>query len=329
MLRRPGAIEVSESSAPLPPPGYALVELRLGGICGSDKAAYRGQSPLVRYPVVLGHELLVNVVTATERPDLVGCRAVVEPLLNCGRCFACRAGRYNACTSLEVMGVHVDGGLADQTLVRLDRLHAVPDELSDELAVLAEPASIAYRAVQRAETEAGMNAIVFGAGPIGLLITQLLLRARGSRVMVVDQDQWRLSIAERLGAVAIASDRDIADEVSQETSGEMAHRVFEATGNPACTMQTASVVSVGGRIVLVGWNDRPPTFDTISFMRKEAELYASRNSVGAFPAVLRLMLDRAIDEKPLLTHRFTLGDSREAFELLDHGDRVVKIVIAP
>jgi L-gulonate 5-dehydrogenase len=329
VLRRPGTIDVAESEVPSLQPGYALVKLRLGGICGSDKAAYRGQSPLVRYPVVLGHELLVDVVAATERQDLVGNRAVVEPLLNCGRCFACRAGRYNACTSLEVMGVHVDGGLRDETLVRLDRLYAVPDELPDDLAVLAEPASIAYRAVQRAEVEAGMNVIVFGAGPIGLLITQLLLHARGSRVMVVDQDQWRLGIAARFGAITIASDGGIADQVSKQTSGEMAHRVFEATGNPACTLETAEVVSVGGRIVLVGWNEKPPTFNTIAFMRKEAELYASRNSIGAFPAVLRLMRDHAIDERGLLTHRFTLGDARKAFEMLDRGDRVVKIVIAP
>ena len=329
VLRRPGAIDVAESDVRSPQAGYALVRLRLGGICGSDKAAYRGQSPLVRYPIVLGHELLVDVVAAPARPDLLGKRAVVEPLLNCGRCYACRAGRYNACTSLEVMGVHVDGGLCDETLVRLDRLHTVPDELPDDLAVLAEPVSIAYRAVQRAEIEAGMYAIVFGAGPIGLLITQLLLHARGSRVIVVDQDEWRLGIAARLGALTIASTADIAAEVSKQTSGEMAHRVFEATGNPACTLETADVVSVGGRIVLVGWNEKAPTFNTITFMQKEAEVYASRNSVGAFPAVLRLMRDHAIDEKVLLTHRFNLADARTAFEVLDRGDRVLKIVIAP
>lgn len=312
-----------------PQAGYALVKLRLGGICGSDKAAYRGESPLVRYPLVLGHELLVDVLAAPGRDDLVGKRAVVEPLLNCGHCYACRAGRYNACTSLEVMGVHVDGGLRDETLVRLDRLYPVPDELPDDLAVLAEPASIAYRAVQRAEVEAGMYAIVFGAGPIGLLITLLLLHARGSRVMVVDQDKWRLEIAARLGAFTIDSTREIADEVSKQTSGEMAHRVFEATGNPSCTLETAEVVGVGGRIVLVGWNEKPPTFNTITFMRKEAEVYASRNSVGAFPAVLRLMRDHAIDEKVFLTHRFNLANARAAFEVLDRGDRVLKIVIAP
>jgi L-gulonate 5-dehydrogenase len=329
VLSGPGEIDVPDAEVPSLRPGYALVKLRLGGICGSDKAAYRGQSPLVRYPVVLGHELLVDVAAAPERQDLVGKRAVVEPLLNCGRCYACRAGRYNACTSLEVMGVHVDGGLRDETLVRLDRLYEVPDELPDNLAVLAEPASIAYRAVQRAEAEAGMNVVVFGAGPIGLLITQLLLRARGCRVMVVDQDGWRLGIAAGLGAVTIASDGHVADEVSQQTSGEMAHRVFEATGNPACTLETADVVSVGGRIVLVGWNDKPPTFNTVAFMRKEAELYASRNSLGAFPAVLRLMRGHAIDESVLLTHRFTLKEARTAFEVLDRGDRVMKIVIAP
>ena len=328
VLRRPKVIEVEELPPPQERPGHALVSLRLAGICGSDLAAYRGLSPLARYPLIPGHELLVDVQAASGRTDMVGKRAVIEPLLNCGLCVACRSGKYNACTSLQVMGVHVDGGLRHEMWVREDRIHPIPDELPDELAVLAEPAAIAYRAVQRGEVEAGTTAVVFGAGTIGLLITQLLIRARGCHVMVVDRDEWRLSVAAALGASVLLSSEHLADQVAAQTSGEMAARVFEATGHPDCTLQSTQVVGVGGRIILIGWNEKPPIFDTITFMRKEAEVFASRNSLRAFPAVLRLLRHGVIDGSQLVTHRFELANAASAFELLDQGGHALKILIA-
>jgi L-gulonate 5-dehydrogenase len=309
-------------------PGRVLVKLRLAGICGTDLAAYRGASPLVRYPLVPGHELVVDVIKAPSKPALEGQRAVIEPLFNCGSCVACRAGRYNACSKLQLFGVHIDGGLRDHAWVRDDRVHLVPNGLSDELAVLAEPTAVAYHAVERAQVEAGMFAVVFGAGPIGLLITQLLTRVHKCRVMVVDLDEWRLGIAEAMGAMVVSSKNDLAAEVSAESSGDMAARVFEATGNPDCTLQSAQMVGIGGRIVLVGWNAQPPVFDTITFMRKEAELLASRNSAGAFPAVLQLLQDGVIDGPRLITHHYDLADAPAAFELLDSANHALKVVIA-
>jgi L-gulonate 5-dehydrogenase len=328
VLREPRLVEVETSPQLQGMPGEVLVRLRLAGVCGTDLAAYRGTSPLVTYPRIPGHELLVDVLESPDRPELVGGRAVIEPLLNCGVCFACRAGRYNACSSLKLFGVHVNGGLRSQAWIRADRVHPVPRELSDEAAVLAEPTAVAYRAVQRADVEAGTFAVVFGAGPIGLLITQLLIRVHGCRVLVVDQDEWRLAVAAELGALTRPSGPDLAEWLSGETSGAMVPRIFEATGNPDCTRQTAQVVGVGGRIVLVGWNQKPPVFDTITFMRKEAELYASRNSVGAFPAVLRMLQEGMIAADRMITHRFEFADAPAAFKLLDSGAHAMKVLIS-
>ena len=140
VLERPGVVEVDGDVNVRPShPDEALVRLRLGGLCGSDLAAYRGTSPHVRYPRVLGHELLVDVLTCRSRPELCGKRAIVDPMIRCGRCRACRLGRYNACEYLQVMGVHVDGGFQDPWLVRADSLFTVPDTVPDNAAVLAEP----------------------------------------------------------------------------------------------------------------------------------------------------------------------------------------------
>jgi 2-desacetyl-2-hydroxyethyl bacteriochlorophyllide A dehydrogenase len=329
LLERPRKLELARLAAPEAGADEALVRLRLAGICGSDLSAYRGTSPQVSYPRVIGHELLVDVVDGGPRPELTGRRAVVEPLVACGRCRVCLSGRRNCCPELRVLGVHVDGGMREETALPAALLHPVPEDMPDEVAVLAEPTTVAYRAVQRSAVEAGRTAVVFGAGSIGLLIAQLVMRARGCRALVVDIDPWRLDVAAQLGATPIdAGETDVAARVAELTGGEMAAAVFEATGNENCTRQTTDVVGYTGRIVLVGWNHGPVVFDTVVLTRKEAEVFASRNSTGAFPPVIQLLADGAIDTARMITHRFLLAEAGPALELLDGGgEHALKVLI--
>ncbi len=329
VLEGPKVVRIANAAPDAPEPGQALVRLRLAGICGSDLAAYRGTSPMVTYPRVLGHELLVDVLACSDRPELVEHRAVVDPMVRCGQCRACRAGRYNCCANLRVLGVHVDGGMQEVMTLESQRLFPVPDPMPDDVAVLAEPLTIAYHAVQRARIAAGEIAVVFGAGAIGLLITQLLVRARGCRALVIDIDSGRLSVAQALGATTVQADEHaVTKAVAQATDGEMAGVVFEATGNAACTRMSTALVAQAGRIVLIGWNKGPVEIDTVTLMRKEVDLLGSRNSVNAFPAVLRVLADGIIDSQTMITHRFGLEEAGAALEVLDRGqENPLKIVI--
>ena len=329
VLEAPKIIRVVDSPSAKSGTGEALVRLRLAGLCGSDLAAYRGSSPLVSYPRVLGHELLVDVVECSDRPQLVGQRAVVDPMTPCGQCRACRAGRYNCCVSLQVMGVHIDGGLQEIKVLESRRLFAVPPAMADHVAVLAEPLTVAYHAVERSRIRPGATAVVFGAGAIGLLIAQLLSRARGCRVLVIDVDAGRLQVAEALGATPLQGDeRVLADAVSAATGGEMADVVFEATGVAACTRMTTTFVAQAGTIVLIGWNKGPVDIDTVTLMRKEVDLLGSRNSVNAFPSVLRLLADGIVDATTMITHCFGLDEAGAALDVLDRGqEHALKIVL--
>lgn len=329
ILEKPKVIRIAECAAATVEPGRALVRLRSAGICGSDLSAYRGTSPMVSYPRVLGHELLVDVAECPDRPELVGGRAVVDPMVRCGGCRACRAGRYNCCANLQVMGVHVDGGLQEMTAVESHRLVRVPDTMPDDVAVLAEPLTVAYHAVQRSAIEAGEVAAVFGAGTIGLMIAQLLVRARGCQALVIDVDDRRLAVAQSLGAIPLKGDEQtLVEGVARATDGEMAAVVFEATGNAACTRMTTTLVAQAGRIVLIGWNKGPVEVDTVMLMRKEVDVLGSRNSVNAFPAVLRLLADGVVDSQAMITHRFGLGDAGAALDVLDRGqENALKILI--
>ena len=278
---------------------------------------------------MLGHELLVDVIECPETPELEGRRAIVDPMVRCGHCRACRSGRYNCCATLQVMGVHLDGGLQERFPLGIERLFPVPDAMPDDAAVLAEPLTIAYHAVQRAAIGAGKTAVVFGAGSIGLLIAQLLIRARGCRVLVVDIVAQRLRVAESLGATGLQGDvLALREAIGRATSGEMADVVFEATGNPGCTRMTTDVVGHGGRIVLIGWNQGPAEVDTVMLMRKEVDLLGSRCSCNAFGAATQLLADGMIAVDAMITHRYSMDQAREALRMLDSGDgATLKILI--
>jgi L-gulonate 5-dehydrogenase len=329
VLERPGMVRVFDGVEGSATNGEALVRLRSAGICGSDLSAYRGTSPLVTYPRVLGHEVLVDVLQARERPDLEGHRAVLDPMIPCGHCRACRAGRSNCCVRLKVMGVHVDGGLQEVFAISGRHLHPVPVEMPDEVAVLAEPLTVAYHAVQRSGIGAGGIAVVFGAGAIGLLIARLLVGARGCRVFVVDVDADRLRRAQDLGAVPLQGDEAALERaLADATDGDMADVVFEASGSPVATRATTTLAGHAASVVLVGWNHGPVEIDTVALMRKELTVLGSRNSLNAFPAVLRLLADGLVDPTSLITHRFAFDDAAAALEVLDKNEgMVLKVVI--
>jgi L-gulonate 5-dehydrogenase len=329
VLERPGVVRLADGVEESLKAGEALVRLRIAGICGSDLSAYRGTSPQVTYPRVLGHEVLVDILRAPDRPELEGQRAVLDPMIPCGYCRACRAGRTNCCVRLQVMGVHVDGGLQETFAVNLRHLHPVPVEMSDEVAVLAEPLTVAYHAVQRSGIAAGGIAVVFGAGAIGLLIARLLVGARGCRAFIVDVDADRLRRAEGLGAIPLQGDEaTLTRALADATDGDMADVVFEASGSPVATRTTTALAGHAANVVLVGWNRGAVEVDTVTLMRKELTVLGSRNSVNAFPAVLRLLADGLVDPTQLITHHFAFDDAAAALEVLDRNQgMVLKVVI--
>jgi L-gulonate 5-dehydrogenase len=146
---------------------------------------------------------------------------------------------------------------------------------------------------------------------------------------VVDRDQQRLRVAESIGAIPVlADDGNLVSQVSRETGGDMADVVFEASGSAAATRSTTDVVAHAGRIVLVGWNQGLVEVDTVTLMRKEVEVLGSRNSLNAFPAVLRLLEDGVIDPSVLVTHRFDLTEVGTALDLLDGGrENALKVLV--
>lgn len=162
------------------------------GVCGTDIHAYGGKQPFFNYPRLIGHELGVEVLKIGPSVEnvQVGDRCAVEPYLNCEQCIACRRGKGNCCANMQVLGVHVDGGLREQFIVPARKLHPSRSLSFDQLA-LVETLAIGAHAVARAQIERGEWALVVGAGPIGLGAMQFAKQA-GAHVIALDVNESRL-----------------------------------------------------------------------------------------------------------------------------------------
>jgi len=316
VLKEPGRFAIEEAPEPVPRAGEALVRARRVGVCGTDYHAYEGKQPYFTYPRILGHELAVEVVEApaNEFGIRAGDRCAVEPYLSCGACHACRIGKPNCCERIQVLGVHTDGGMRELFAVPLDRLHRSESLTFDQL-VLVEPFGIGAHAVRRSQLKPGEEVLVVGAGPIGLAITQFA-RAAGGRVRVLEINPARRSFAERLGV-----------EILAEPDEELSEVVFDATGSVAAMEKSFERVAHGGRLVFVSVVQSAVRFDDPLFNRREMTLLSSRNSVGEFPPILRMIEDGRIETAPWITHRLSMDDVPRRFPDLPREKNCIKAVV--
>lgn len=329
-LHEPGRFEAAQIEEVTAAPGEALVRIQRIGVCGTDLHAFKGRQPFFSYPRVLGHELAGEVVALGEGATgvRVGDRVAIEPYLACGECRPCRSGRYNCCSSLQVLGVHCDGGMQELLSVPTRLLHTSPN-LSLEQLALIETLGIGYHAVERSQLQPGEWAVVVGAGPIGLATMQFAQLA-GAQVVVIDVSPARREFVRSMGVEhAIDVGPDLPSDVAAITGPELAHCVLDATGNLGAMGASLQLAGPGGRVVMVGLAQGTFAVDDPLFHRRELSIHSSRNSAGAFPALIKLMEEGRLDTSPWVTHRLDLGGVPEQFPgLYDPEARVVKAMIS-
>lgn len=329
VLEKPGQFAATEGPEPSLAPGEALVRVHRIGVCGTDLHAFAGRQPFFNYPRILGHELGVEVIdpgseaTGLKRGD----RCSVEPYLNCGRCVACRRGKTNCCTTLNVLGVHSDGGMRPLIAVPARKLH-VSQQLDYDQLALVETLGIGAHAVERAEIRREDFVLVIGAGPIGLSVIQFAL-VTGATLAVMDVSETRLGFCrDRLGVKHVFTPENAIDQLKMIGGGDLPTIVLDATGNPKSMATTFDLAAHGGRIVFVGLFQGEVSFNDPNFHRRELTLCASRNAVpGTFKEIIRLVEQGRIDTKPWITHRFALLDTPRVFPLVAKDPSLLKAVV--
>lgn len=329
-------LEVLNVDDPVLQPSQVLIRVAACGICHTDLLYLkRGLPPLKNPPITLGHEPSGVVVEVGEDVKHIkkGDRVVVSYLVPCGRCINCRDGRENICLDAGVIGSSIDGALAEYLLAPGDIVFKLPTNLPlEESAILSDAVASSYHAVmRRAQIRPGQTVAVFGAsGGLGLNVVQLcsLLEAR---VIGVGRKRWKLEMAQRLGASEVIStlEENRPDKRIQEITGGGADVAIDVTGDASMISMACRSVRRGGRVIVLGYSFDDFLAPSKRILWYELDVMGSCNyKISDLKAVIMLAEKGKIKVKELVSHRFSLEEVNEAYEMLDKGE-VLRAIVTP
>ncbi|NIJ43748.1 hypothetical protein FHR24_000187 [Wenyingzhuangia heitensis] len=331
-LKQPGEWETLEIAQPTTnlASGQALLKVKKIGVCGTDLHAFKGQQPFFSYPKILGHELAVEVVAIAKDVTnvKVGDKCSVEPYYNNVVGQAVKRGKTNCGEHLQVLGVHVDGGMQEYFVYPAEFLHATNSLTDDQLAMI-EPLAIGCHAVDRAAIQEDDIVLVIGAGPIGLGTIQFA-QLKGARVIAMDIDDAKLEQCKKITKVkdTINVLGNVEEELQTLLNGDLPTVILDATGNSTSMMNTFKYAAAGGTIVFIGLFMGDVVFHDPSFHKKELTLKASRAAMGSdFGRIIRLIEAGKIDAHSFITHRISFDAVPTEFEKLYKEKNLIKAII--
>ncbi|MCX4815175.1 alcohol dehydrogenase catalytic domain-containing protein [Streptomyces sp. NBC_01239] len=346
-LRWHGARDLRLEEVPDPPgpqPHEAVVEVSWCGVCGTDLHEFlegphmirSGPHPLTgaEPPLALGHEFSGTVLAlGGDIPGIaVGDRVTADPVWRCGVCYWCTRGEYHICPKSGSVGLASSGAFAERVTVPLAGLTRLPDNVSDEMAALAEPLAVGLHAVTRAGVRAGDNVLVLGGGPIGFAVV-LAARLAGAAGLYVSEPLKERR--ERLLEVGVTEafdprETDVRRELFVRTGRIGPDVVIDATGVPALAAQAVATVRRGGRVVLAGVGHGSVEIEMGQLVFYERTLLGTLGYNFDIPRVIDLMSTGRLDASPLLTGRFSLTDGAGVFEdLAADRARHLKVLLTP
>lgn len=341
-------VRVEEIEAPKILPGTVKVKVKWCGICGSDLHEYLGgpifipvgqPHPLSKNvaPVVLGHEFSGEVVEVGEGVSKFkeGDRVIVEPMVVCGECPACKEGKYNLCENLGFHGLcGSGGGFAEYTVFPQEYIHKIPEGMSYEQAALVEPMAVALHSIRIANFVTGNTALVLGSGPIGLATIECLKAAGASLVIVLQRKSVRQEYAKRAGAdyVLDPNECDIATEVKKLTGGLGVDVAFETTGAKIGMDTGLDSLKFEGTLVVTSiWEDEV-NINPNKLVFTEKKIVGTLAYRHEFPATMAQMKDGRIKAEGYITSKIYIDDIVEkGFGALTGPEKKkhVKILVTP
>lgn len=289
----PADLRVVDIEKPEVKSGEVLLKIKYVGFCGSDLNTFLGRNPMVKLPVIPGHEVGATIeAVGTDVPAgfMADMPVTVNPYTNCGTCAACHNGRVNACEHNETFGVQRNGAMSEYLSLPWQKV--IPaDGISPRDCALIEPMSVGFHAVSRGQITDIDTVLVIGCGMIGI---GAIVRAalRGATVIAVDLDDDKLALAKRIGADYTINSKteNLHERLQVITNGLGPDVVIEAVGSPATYIMAVNEVAFTGRVVCIGYAKSEVTFQTKYFVQKELDIRGSRNALPEdFRAVVRYL----------------------------------------
>lgn len=309
----PGQVGLKNVLNPEPAAGQVLLQISHAGICGSDMTIYSGKHPRAKEPLILGHEFS-GVIASPHLIYPQGTLVTVYPHQACGKCAACKRGLRHTCSRLRIIGIDLDGGMADLTVVPADAVVALPDTISGALAAFAEPVSVGVHAVRHGRYRPGDMAVIFGAGGIGLSLAITLRRFGADRLLICEPNEARRSIAAELGFM-LGSVEDPLGSVFEFTDGAGSDFVFDCAGHQSVADILPDSVRIGGSVVMVAGYKTPPVFQFQKGMMREFDIRFVRNSTREDFEIACELIQQNLGYEKLLNCILSPEDVQKGFDV--------------
>jgi len=315
-------VEFREVPDPAPAPGHAVIKVKYSGYCGpTEQAIIEGLHPRAAFPLINGHEFCGQVSHVGEGSTFkIGDRVAVFPLLTCGVCYACKNGRSYICTKLNLIGIDCDGGFAQYCRVPEANLIRLPDSVSDKAAALTEAVAVCLHAVRDSFFRTGDDALVVGAGPIGMFTAECLRIAGAGRVVIAEIDARRCDFARSCGYEVVSGIGKLGKEAMD--------CVFETSGAAAVLPGVVDAVKISGFIAIVGKFDFPAEVNLHDVLFKEITIKGYRvYRESEFQQALDLI---ALDEQRFtrfITDEYSLEQYPQAVKDFVSRKNLCKIMI--
>jgi L-gulonate 5-dehydrogenase len=341
ILYGPKDIRLGNSSEPVIGPDEVLLESKAAGICGTDLHIYRGEFvERVNYPAIQGHEFggVITDVGENVGDYEPGDRVVVDPIISCHSCPACLTGHINACQTLKLFGVDLDGGYGQYVAIPTRHLFRLPASIPMTHAPMVEMYALGHHILQRGQVQPGETVAILGAGKLGLSILDVLChRVSPGKTFITDLQSFRLETAVKLGAdYAIDINKvDPVEKIMEATNGVGVDCVIEAVGHyhlpngqDSPLTQSVRMIRSGGRVVTTGLGEQLSAVHFKTLVLKEAQIIASRVSRGEFPRAIQMMSRGLLHPEILITDVKPLKSIAKAFAQVDREDpETIKVVL--
>ena len=324
---------IKEIPTPEPKAGEVLVKIELAGVCGTDLHIHEGDF-LAEFPLIPGHEMvgIVSALGAGVNQFKVGERVTVNPVVSCGDCEFCREGKPILCHNRKGLGTNWPGSFAEYMIATQDLVFKV-GILSPDVAVFAEPAACAMHGAQMLGIKPGSSALIFGAGPTGQLLAQLMATSGAASVTVAGSTQFKLDLAKKLGAdKTYLMDRNNVEKTKTDllkASPSGYDIVVEATGSMQVAEICVPLTRSGGTFMVYGVAEPDETFKINAFdvFHREIRIQGSFAEIDTFPATLAALESGRLKTDGLITHRFSIDEYGKALEALRSDKSAHKIVL--
>ena len=332
----PKRYAVKEIAKPDTGPGEVRIKVTQVGLCGTDVHIHNGDFNAV-FPLIPGHELVgtVDVLGSEVSGFHVGEQVTVNPNIYCGKCDYCLAGRLILCSDMKGLGSNYPGFFAEYVTVSADLVFSV-EGLDPDIAVFTEPAACAMHGLETLQVRPGATALVFGAGPTGLLLAQLIKSGGAASVTVAAPTQFKLDTATALGVDhTVLIDRESAEGNKEKllaASGADGYDyVIEATGSTKVGDICVALTRNGGTVLVYGVTraDETVTFHPFDVFRREITIKGSFAEMTSFGAAIRALRSGRTKTDGIITHRFSLEDYGKALDVVANDRTAHKVVIAP